>query len=247
MPVSAGSKSTKMKSFITIAIFFFTLSLAAQIQLPQGCKVEMDSSWVARDKNRDKVQFGKNDSIFYRYDYYLCEDGREGTNKTPLGDTSIVLGMYKSEIINRSRQWVAAVVIAGLKNQAVINPARAINRSAQKTLNQNILDLVAKEFQDSSIVGTYTLQDGTNASVDAAITIQPNGSLRLRWGTTNRVVQVYSDVHIRILNHPTAGRNIDLVRRANDFPTWFSDASIFTIKNKKLAARQDAQPAISPK
>jgi len=231
-----------MKSnIITTICLLITIPLSAQIDLPQGCVAEYDSTYITKGKNRNKQQFGPADSIYYLTREYLCADGREGAPKVPIGDSATVLNNLKRNAIDLSRQWAASVVISTLKNEAVINPVRTMNRTAQSLFNVNLYAEIAGLFQDSLIIGDYTLKPETGDPIPATITKNAQGQLRLRWGTNNtKQVIVLSDVHMRILNY-TTGKDIDLVRRNDTTPKWNSDVTTITLVNKKLQAVQQAQ------
>lgn len=232
--------------FITTTILFLIaiITATAQVDLPQGCVAIFDSAYIAELPNPNKQQFGKADSIYFLFRDYICEDGRRAVPgpAAPIGDSTTMIGNLKRNAIDLSRQWVASVVIANSKNEAVIAPVRAMSRTAQSLLNTSLYAAIAAEFTDSLIVGDYRYNPETGAAIDATITKNAQGQYRLRYSSTNKQVIVISDVHIRVLAF-SGTKNLDLIRRNNQSPKWFSDTSTLTFVNKKLQALQQAAQA----
>lgn len=222
--------------FTTIILLFFTITATAQIDLPSGCKATFDSIYITVRPNPSKAQFGSSTTIYYLTRDYVCEDFRTGPQSVPIGDSSVVVNNMKRNAIDLSRQWVAAVVIAAEKQNAVITPVRTINRTLSSLFDLSIYPVIQSEFPDSLFLGDYRFTSETGAAVDATITKNLQGQYRFRWGSNNKAVQVMSDLHIRIINY-AANKNLDFVRRDATSPKWVNQEGAGLL-NKTIQAQQ---------
>lgn len=226
-----------MKFITTFILTLFTTMLIAQINLPEGCKATFDSIYITVRINPSKAQFGPSTTIYYLTRDYICEDFRTGPQSTPIGDSTVLINNLKSNAINFSRQWAASVIISSEKNQAVIVPVRTINQTANTVLKQPIYPVIQSEFPDSLFLGDYRFTSEAGAAVDATITKNPQGQFRFRWGANNnKLVQVMSDVHIRIINY-AANKDLDFVRRDAASPKWVNQEGAGLV-NKTIQAQQ---------
>lgn len=230
-----------MKSIIiNLTLLFVALStLSAQVELPQGCNAIQDSVYITKGLNRNKQVHGPADSIYYLTRAYLCDDGREGSPRAPIGDSSVVMNNFKRNAIDLSRQWAAAVTIAGMKEEAVVRPVRTINRTTTNLFNQSIYPEMAKEvftnFPDSLFLGDYRITPESGTTVDATLTRNAQGQFRLRWGSNNKQVFILSEVHLRVLSY-SGTKDLDLIRRNASTAKWIDPAGGVTLVNKKLQA-----------
>jgi len=223
--------------FTTIILLFFAITATAQIDLPSGCKATFDSIYITIRPNPSKAQFGPSANIYYLTRDYICEDFRTGPQSTPIGDSTVLINNLKSNAINFSRQWAASVIISAEKNQAVIVPVRTINQTANTVLRQPIYPVIQAEFADSLFLGDYRFTSEAGAAVDATISKNPQGQLRFRWGTNNnKLVQVMSDVHIRVINYAT-NKDLDFVRRDAASFKWVNQEGAGLI-NKTIQTQQ---------
>lgn len=223
--------------FTTIILLFITATATAQIDLPQGCKATFDSIYITERPNPSKQQFGPSATIYYLTRDYICEDFRTGPQSVPIGDSSVVVNNLKRNAIDLSRQWVASVVLAAAKQNAVITPVRTINKTTTALFNLSIYPIIAAEFPDSLYLGDYRFTSEAGVAVDATITKNPQGQLRFRWGTNNnKLVQVMSDVHIRVINYAT-NKDLDFVRRDAASFKWVNQEGAGLI-NKTIQTQQ---------
>ena len=207
--------------FITTLFLLFAATLAfGQIELPQGCKTTFDSIFITSRPNPSKQQFGPSATIFYLTRDYICEDFRTGPQSVPIGDSSVLINNLKVNAVNFSRQWAASVIIAAEKNQAVIVPVRTINQTSVAVLKQSIYPVIAAEFPDSLFLGDYRFTPEGGTAVVATVTKNAQGQFRFRWGASNnKLVQIMSDNHFRIINYAT-NKDLDFVRRDASSPKW---------------------------
>lgn len=229
--------------FITTTIFLlFTTMLIAQIDLPQGCITVTDSVYITKRPNRNKAQFGRADSIYYLTRDYVCEDGREGPQSAPIGDSTTVMSNLKQNAVDLSRQWAASVIIASMKQEAVVTPIRTMNRTTTALFKTSIYPELAKLFPDSLYIADYRFTPESGTAIDATITRNAQGQYRFRWASNNKQVLILSDVHIRVLAY-SGTKDLDLVRRDANTARWVSDREGITLVNKTLQAKQQAQSA----
>lgn len=241
LTIILNTNTTMKLTIILNLLLFFAISATAQIDLPQGCNATSDSIYITKLPNRNKVLFGSADSIYYLTRDYICEDGREGAPRAPIGDSTIVMNNLKNNAVNLSRQWANSVIIASMKNEAIVNPVRTMNRTTTALFNTSIYPEIAKLFPDSLFLADYRLTPESGTAVDATITKNAQGQFRLRWGASNnKHVLILSDVHMRVLQY-SGTKDLDLVRRNPDTAKWVSDTGVVTIVNKKLQAQQQAQ------
>lgn len=200
-------------------LIFFLLFFAVQSAFGQDVIIS-DSAFVSI----------KNDT-FYQMRVQSYASGRKVTEENPLGrDTANVLSTLIGQAYDVSSQFANALLIVENQNrfQKTIN---GISASISKLSSLSYYQQIDARIGDQ-LIGAYNLRFGDESPVNCSIIRTNTGLIRLRQGTTNYILDVYTDLFIRVRNYNN--ETFFLVRSSANDARW-------TGANKKIILTKNGQ------
>lgn len=135
-------------------------------------------------------------------------------DQVPMGDSVSALNNLASWQIQKMRDHAYIAGVA-LQKPAIIRQWNKVSAEMVAVGFPSLSTLVQSYFENN-FIGDAKVKVGDADFVDAKVTKNAQGVLRLEYGTSNFRINIFCDRMIRLVNWPTQGKSIDLYMANNN-------------------------------